>query len=174
MATHVTVYEVGPRDGLQNEARVVPTDDKLRLIRLLADAGLSRIEATSFVSPKWIPPLADAHDVVRGLPRRPELRYVVLVPNARGLDRLFGTLYGAGYGMPSLDVAVFRARPRRTTRRTSTGRSTRPWPRSRRSSGRRAGRGCASGATSRRRSAARTRAASSRRASRRSPSGSSR
>jgi hydroxymethylglutaryl-CoA lyase len=107
VAPRITVYEVGPRDGLQNEARVVPTEDKLRLIRLLADAGLSRIEATSFVSPKWIPPLADAHDVVRGLPRRPELRYVVLVPNARGLDRLFGTLYGAGYGMPTLDAAVF-------------------------------------------------------------------
>jgi hydroxymethylglutaryl-CoA lyase len=107
VATRITVYEVGPRDGLQNEARVVPTDDKLRLIRLLADAGLKRIEATSFVSPKWIPPLADASDVVRGLGRREGLRYVVLVPNAKGLERLVLTLYGAGYGAPSLDAAVF-------------------------------------------------------------------
>ena len=55
MATRITVYEVGPRDGLQNESRVVPTDGKLALLAALADAGLTRIEATSFVSPRWIP-----------------------------------------------------------------------------------------------------------------------
>ena len=69
MAQRITVYEVGPRDGLQNEARVVPHDGQARLLRLLADAGLSRIEATSFVSPRWIPELADAAEVVRELPR---------------------------------------------------------------------------------------------------------
>src|SRR5918911_3683447 len=106
MAGHVTVYEVGPRDGLQNEARVVPTADKLRLVRLLADAGLSRIEATSFVSPRWIPPLADAADVVAQLPARPGLRYVALVPNAKGLDRLLEALARAA-DAPPIDAAVF-------------------------------------------------------------------
>ena len=71
MAPPVTVYEVGPRDGLQNEARSVPTADKLALVRALADAGLRRIEATSFVSPRWIPQLADAAEVTAALPRMP-------------------------------------------------------------------------------------------------------
>ena len=107
MAPRITVYEVGPRDGLQNEARVVPTGEKLRLLRLLADAGLSRIEATSFVSPRWIPALADAADVVAQLPARPGLAYVVLVPNAKGLDRLLEALARAGDGGPQVDAAVF-------------------------------------------------------------------
>src|SRR6266496_4280724 len=107
MAPRITVYEVGPRDGLQNEARVVPTGEKLRLLRLLADAGLARIEATSFVSPTWIPALADAADVVAQLPARPELAYVVLVPNAKGLDRLLEALARAGDGGPQVDAAVF-------------------------------------------------------------------
>ena len=106
-APRVTVYEVGPRDGLQNEARVVPTEEKLRLLRLLADAGLSRIEATSFVSPRWIPALADAAELVPLLPRNPGLRYVVLVPNAKGLERLVGALARAGEGAPPVDAAVF-------------------------------------------------------------------
>jgi hydroxymethylglutaryl-CoA lyase len=109
MATgpRITVYEVGPRDGLQNEARVVPTADKLRLLRLLADAGLPSIEATSFVSPRWIPALADAAELVPQLPLRPGLRYVVLVPNARGLERLIGALHRAGAEAPPVDAAVF-------------------------------------------------------------------
>jgi hydroxymethylglutaryl-CoA lyase len=107
MPQRITVYEVGPRDGLQNEARIVPTEGKLRLIQLLADAGLERIEATSFVSPKWIPPLADAADLVAQLPRRPGLRYVVLVPNAKGLDRLVESLARAGGAAPLVDAAVF-------------------------------------------------------------------
>src|SRR5919197_785056 len=107
MPQRITVYEVGPRDGLQNEARVVPTEDKLRLIRILADAGLERIEATSFVSPKWIPPLADAADVVSQLPQRSGLRYVVLVPNAKGLERLVEALARAGAAAPPIDAAVF-------------------------------------------------------------------
>jgi hydroxymethylglutaryl-CoA lyase len=60
MATRITVYEVGPRDGLQNESRVVPLDGKLALVGALVEAGISRIEATSFVSPRWIPALADS------------------------------------------------------------------------------------------------------------------
>jgi isopropylmalate/homocitrate/citramalate synthase len=83
----VRIYEVGPRDGLQNEAAPIATDDKLRFIDLLADAGLREIEATSFVSPKAIPQLADADDLMASLDRRPGVRYPVLVPNARGLDR---------------------------------------------------------------------------------------
>ncbi len=83
----VRVYEVGPRDGLQNEAMPVGTEAKLRLIDLLADAGLREIEATSFVSPRAIPQLADADELMRRLERRPGVRYPVLVPNARGLVR---------------------------------------------------------------------------------------
>jgi hydroxymethylglutaryl-CoA lyase len=83
----VRIYEVGPRDGLQNEATPIPTDAKRRFIGLLADAGLREIEATSFVSPKAIPQLADADELMAGLDRRPGVRYPVLVPNARGMDR---------------------------------------------------------------------------------------
>jgi isopropylmalate/homocitrate/citramalate synthase len=83
----VRVYEVGPRDGLQNEARPVPTETKLTYIRLLVEAGLREIEATSFVSPRAIPQLADAEAVYAGLQRQPDVRYVALVPNLRGLER---------------------------------------------------------------------------------------
>jgi hydroxymethylglutaryl-CoA lyase len=83
----VRIFEVGPRDGLQNEATPIPTEAKLRFISLLADAGLREIEATSFVSPKAIPQLADADELMAGLDRRPGVRYPVLVPNARGMDR---------------------------------------------------------------------------------------
>ena len=83
----VRIYEVGPRDGLQNEAAPIPTDAKLRFIALLADAGLGEIEATSFVSPRAIPQLADADDLMARLERRPGVRYPVLVPNERGLAR---------------------------------------------------------------------------------------
>ena len=107
MPPRVTVYEVGPRDGLQNEAGAVPTDGKLALLRALADAGLSRIEATSFVSPRWIPQLADAGEVTAALPARPGLTYVVLVPNAKGLERLVAALRQAGEGRPAVEAAVF-------------------------------------------------------------------
>jgi hydroxymethylglutaryl-CoA lyase len=83
----VRVYEVGPRDGLQNEAAPIPTDAKLEFLALLADAGLREIEATSFVSPRAIPQLADADELMTRLERRPGVRYPVLVPNARGLER---------------------------------------------------------------------------------------
>jgi hydroxymethylglutaryl-CoA lyase len=84
---HVRIYEVGPRDGLQNEAAPISTDAKLRYIELLAAAGLREIEATSFVSPKAIPQLADADDVLRAIPKATGVRYPVLVPNLRGLER---------------------------------------------------------------------------------------
>jgi hydroxymethylglutaryl-CoA lyase len=83
----VTVVEVGPRDGLQNEPTSVPTGAKVAFIEALAAAGLSVVEATSFVSPKAVPQLADADEVMRTLRRRPGVRYPVLVPNERGLDR---------------------------------------------------------------------------------------
>jgi isopropylmalate/homocitrate/citramalate synthase len=83
----VRIYEVGPRDGLQAEATVVPTEAKLTFIGMLADAGLREIEATSLVSPAAIPPLADADELLRLLDRRPGVRYPVLVPNERGLER---------------------------------------------------------------------------------------
>ncbi|MEV4678063.1 hydroxymethylglutaryl-CoA lyase [Actinomadura sp. NPDC049382] len=83
----VTIYEVGPRDGLQNEKEVVPVDVKSEFVTRLADAGLRTIETTSFVHPKWVPQLADAEQLLEILPRSPRLRYPVLVPNERGLER---------------------------------------------------------------------------------------
>lgn len=83
----VTMYEVGPRDGLQNEARTVPTGDKVAFINALSSTGLRHVEITSFVSPRWIPQLADAGEVARGIDRNPNVRYSALVPNRRGLDR---------------------------------------------------------------------------------------
>ncbi|HEY6012521.1 MAG TPA: hydroxymethylglutaryl-CoA lyase, partial [Candidatus Limnocylindrales bacterium] len=87
MSERVRVYEVGPRDGLQNEAAVIPTATKQRFIELLAAAGLREIEATSFVAPKAIPQLSDADRLLPALPRPPGVRYPVLVPNLRGLAR---------------------------------------------------------------------------------------
>src|SRR4051794_27524092 len=87
MPSVVRIYEVGPRDGLQNESTPVSTADKLHFIELLADAGLTEIEATSFVSPKAIPQLADADELMAGLPRDRRVRYPVLVPNERGMTR---------------------------------------------------------------------------------------
>ncbi|GAA2771757.1 hydroxymethylglutaryl-CoA lyase [Nonomuraea dietziae] len=83
----VTVYEVGPRDGLQNEKAVIPVEVKAEFIDRLADAGHRVIEATSFVHPKWVPQLADSGELLATLKRRPGIRYPVLVPNERGLDR---------------------------------------------------------------------------------------
>ncbi|HEY7523321.1 MAG TPA: hydroxymethylglutaryl-CoA lyase [Candidatus Limnocylindrales bacterium] len=87
MAETIRIYEVGPRDGLQNESTPLPTATKLRFIELLADAGLREIEATSFVSSTAIPQLADADELLPSLPRQPGVRYPVLVPNARGMTR---------------------------------------------------------------------------------------
>jgi len=82
----VTIYEVGPRDGLQNEAGFVPTADKIALIDRLSETGLTRIEATSFVSPKWVPQMADAAEVMAGIRRAAGIRYAVLTPNLRGFQ----------------------------------------------------------------------------------------
>jgi len=85
--SRVRIYEVGPRDGLQNEKAVIPTDKKIALIDLLSDAGFDRIEATSFVSPKWVPQLADAEAVLAGIRRRPGVIYAALTPNLKGFER---------------------------------------------------------------------------------------
>lgn len=87
----MSVYEVGPRDGLQNEVKALPTEDKVRLIHALMDAGLKRIEATSFVSPKWIPQVADAAEVMAKVERRPGVVFSALVPNLKGLERAVDT-----------------------------------------------------------------------------------
>lgn len=83
----VDVYEVGPRDGLQNELRTLPTRDKARLIEALVAAGETRIEVTSFVSPKWIPQLADAEELLRLVGHKPGVVFSALVPNLKGLQR---------------------------------------------------------------------------------------
>jgi hydroxymethylglutaryl-CoA lyase len=83
----VKIVEVGPRDGLQNEKGVITASDKIRFIDLLSDTGLKTIEATSFVSPKWVPQLADAEEVYKGITKKPGVAYPVLVPNERGMER---------------------------------------------------------------------------------------
>ncbi len=82
----VSIYEVGPRDGLQNEKQILPTDRKLEMIEGLVDAGIRRIEITSFVNPRWIPALADHLEVASRIRRKPGVTYSALVPNMRGLD----------------------------------------------------------------------------------------
>lgn len=83
----VSLMEVGPRDGLQNESTVVDTASKINFIHNLAEAGFKRIEVTAFVSPRWIPPLADQLEVARGIKKLPGVSYAALVPNVRGYER---------------------------------------------------------------------------------------
>ena len=82
----VKIVEVGPRDGLQNEAVTVPQEVKVRLIEMLAEAGLSAVESGAFVSPKWVPQMADSGDVLRRVKQRPGVTYPVLVPNLKGFE----------------------------------------------------------------------------------------
>lgn len=97
----VKIVEVGPRDGLQNEKAMVPTNTKVELINRLNDAGLSVIEATAFVSPKWVPQMADAPDVMAQIDRKPGVTYPVLTPNMKGLE--------AAIASGATEVAVFGA-----------------------------------------------------------------
>jgi hydroxymethylglutaryl-CoA lyase len=85
---HVRIVDVGPRDGLQNEAAPVAAAHKIRLVQLLQAAGLREVEVTSFVSPKWVPQMADAAEVLAGIEREPGVRCSVLVPNTKGLEAL--------------------------------------------------------------------------------------
>lgn len=87
LPSRVSVYEVAPRDGLQNESAQVATHAKVRLIEALVDAGIGRIEIGSFVAPKWVPQMADADEVCRMIERREGVTYACLCPNARGLER---------------------------------------------------------------------------------------
>ncbi len=82
----VTLFEMGPRDGLQNEARAIPTADKIRLVDMLTDAGFSKVEAASFVSPKWVPQMADASEVMSKINRNDGVVYSALTPNLRGFE----------------------------------------------------------------------------------------
>lgn len=86
MAEHITVFEVGPRDGLQNEVRQIATADKIRLVNELSLCGFRKIEVTSFVSPKWVPQLADAAEVMAGIRREPGTSYAALTPNLQGFQ----------------------------------------------------------------------------------------
>lgn len=86
MGERVEIFEVGPRDGLQNEARHISTRDKIALVDCLSGAGFSRIEVASFVSPKWVPQMADSAEVLRGIRRAAGVRYAALTPNMRGLS----------------------------------------------------------------------------------------
>ena len=87
MADPVTLCEMGPRDGLQNEARLIGTADKIKLVNLLSDCGFRHIEVTSFVSPKWMPQMADAAEVMAGITRKPGVTYAALTPNLQGFER---------------------------------------------------------------------------------------
>ncbi|MFC3167944.1 hydroxymethylglutaryl-CoA lyase [Paracoccus fontiphilus] len=86
MPEFVEIFEMGPRDGLQNEKRLIPAADKIALVDLLSQAGFRRIEVTSFVSPKWVPQMGDAADVMAGITRAPGVSYAVLTPNMKGYE----------------------------------------------------------------------------------------
>jgi len=97
----VEIFEVGPRDGLQNEKRAIPTAEKIALVDLLSQAGFRRIEAGSFVSPKWVPQMADSGAVFAGIARAPGVRYAALTPNLQG--------YQAARAAGADEVAIFAA-----------------------------------------------------------------
>ena len=99
MQEKVTIFEVGPRDGLQNEKRLISAQDKIRLVDLLSDCGFTKIEVTSFVSPKWVPQMADNAEVMAGITRRPGISYAVLTPNLKG--------YEAAKAAKADEVAIF-------------------------------------------------------------------
>nr|WP_319384368.1 hydroxymethylglutaryl-CoA lyase [uncultured Roseibium sp.] len=99
MPEFVTIFEMGPRDGLQNEKQFVPTERKIELVDRLSDCGFRKIEVTSFVSPKWVPQMADAQDVMDGIYRHPAVVYSVLTPNVKG--------YTAARKASADEVAIF-------------------------------------------------------------------
>ncbi|MBR9651261.1 hydroxymethylglutaryl-CoA lyase [Thalassovita aquimarina] len=87
MTEYVEIFEMGPRDGLQNEKRLIPTTEKIALVDCLSEAGFKRIEVASFVSPKWVPQMADSAEVLAGITRKPGVSYAALTPNMKGLER---------------------------------------------------------------------------------------
>ena len=111
LPAELRLVEVGPRDGLQNEARSVPAAVKIALIERLAEAGLGVVEAGAFVSPKWIPQMADSAEVLAGLTRRPGVRYPVLVPNLHGFE--------AARAAGAREIAIFAAASETFSRRNT-------------------------------------------------------
>lgn len=115
MNDFVTLFEVGPRDGLQNEKVFVPTADKVRLIDMLSEAGFRKIEAASFVSPKWVPQMADGAEVMGAIGRRPGVSYAALTPNMQGYARaraadvdevaIFGSA-SEGFSRKNIDCSI--------------------------------------------------------------------
>jgi hydroxymethylglutaryl-CoA lyase len=101
MSNFIEIYEVGPRDGLQNEDALIPARDKIKLVDLLSDVGFRHIEVTSFVSPKWVPQMADASEVMAGITRRDNIAYAVLTPNMKGFE--------AAHAAGANEVAIFGA-----------------------------------------------------------------
>lgn len=101
MGEHVRIFEVSPRDGLQNEKVMILAADKIRLVNMLSECGFEKIEVTSFVSPKWVPQMADAAEVMAGINRNPNVSYAVLTPNMQG--------YEAARKSGASEVAVFTA-----------------------------------------------------------------
>jgi hydroxymethylglutaryl-CoA lyase len=113
LPSRVSLVDVGPRDGLQNESRLVATADKIGLVRRLQAAGLREIEVTSFVSPRWVPQMADHAEVLAGIDRPPGVRHSVLVPNLRGLE----TAMAGGPGRWPDEIVVFGAASEAFSRR---------------------------------------------------------
>lgn len=107
----IHINEVGPRDGLQNEKQTIPTAKKIAFINTLSDSGLKYIEATSFVSPKWVPQLADHREVYLGITKHSDVRYPVLVPNRRGME--------AAIECGVTDIAVFTAASEQFTQKNT-------------------------------------------------------
>jgi len=105
----VTIVEVGPRDGLQNENAVISPEVKIELINRLGRAGLKNIEAGSFVSPKWVPQMAGTSDVLKHMEKLPGVHYPVLVPNQRGLEDLYSLSGPSSSKLPTDEIAIFTA-----------------------------------------------------------------
>ena len=101
MKENVTIYEVGPRDGLQNEKKLIATQDKINLVDAITSCGFAEIEVTSFVSPKWVPQMSDAAEVLEGIDRKGLVTYAALTPNIEGFDRALSA--------QATEVAIFAA-----------------------------------------------------------------
>ena len=101
MRNKVTIFEVGPRDGLQNEKQIIGTNEKVRLVNGITDCGFTKVEVTSFVSPKWVPQMSDAAEVLEGINRKSSVTYAALTPNMKGFE---GAL-----SAKATEVAIFAA-----------------------------------------------------------------
>ncbi|MDX1781204.1 MAG: hydroxymethylglutaryl-CoA lyase [Thalassovita sp.] len=115
MSETVEIFEMGPRDGLQNEKRLIPTEEKIALVDCLSEAGFRRIEVASFVSPKWVPQMADSADVLAGITRKPGVSYAALTPNMKGLERALAAradevaIFGSaseGFSMANINATI--------------------------------------------------------------------